>query len=78
MATYVVMIPPEAGREDKAHLVRDGFSFLAKGINPAVGHNRRGGIIATQSFAPNFLSGFRVHAGSQAALVIHHIKVIAN
>ncbi|MAW89428.1 MAG: hypothetical protein CMJ42_23145 [Phyllobacteriaceae bacterium] len=34
MATYVVMIPPEAGREDKARLVRDGFSFLAFIVPP--------------------------------------------
>ncbi len=29
MASYVVMLPPEGGEEERAVLVRDGFRFLA-------------------------------------------------
>ncbi|MFP1630558.1 DUF2628 domain-containing protein [Zhengella sp. ZM62] len=34
MATYVVMTPPAAGRDEQARLVRDGFSFPAFIVPP--------------------------------------------
>src|SRR5688572_21164177 len=60
-----------------ASLNYGGFAFFAAEINVAVRENGRGGVIATDAFAPDLRAGFGFHATGDAA-VIDHVKQIIN
>ena len=64
--------------EIRAGLDDGGFAFLAKKVNTPIGGDGGSGIVAANSFTPNFLTSFGRDTRGKSALVINHVNVIVD
>ena len=62
--------------EIRAGLDDGSFAFLAKKVNEPIGGDGGSGIVAANSFTPNFLTSFGRDTRGKSALVINHVNVI--
>ena len=62
--------------EIRAGLDDGGFAFLAEKVNAPIGGDGGSGIVAANSFTPNFLTSFCRDTRGKPPLVINHVNVI--